>query len=762
MKATVDPTVNESTAAWFQDARETAAVFAGLIAIGLSCLYCLLRWGFDGGSLTRVMQTLPLGLFLVSFSPFCRRTATAFGVNADRAWIGQDGMLSLIALGIIIGAGAAAGHLGIQTALLWRVGGFGLFLFVCTCWFRRGSVVATIAFVAISLLFSLWVAGAVWGWGYQNPLYEESLIGGYYLCKDIFLPASIANMLKTYGAASFGVDGLVYCYYHWGAYWIFAQLSWLIDTSQINFSQLCFPVMFIPFFLCRFIGFAIDVRESLGQGAATSYLRRDTWFWLLLFAAFIGFIPTEGAEKMALGFDREFVSETYAVALGVTFATLSVLTGFIKKGLSNERPALSDRIVICSLPALLIGIGLIKVSLMFLLFLMLGYLVFRLRLWTHIAVSCSLLVSAVAMAIVVKLTVAPGESGFHLIYPFGFFISNIQFDWKPLWLLFFFFWSWLFMVWMLRADHIYTLADLATAYREKRILAVELVAVVCLLGSGPAMLFAIPGGSGVYFMDFQTWLSSALLLGHLSNLRERTFGIRTCRATSGNRVANMPLSKILAGVATVLLIWMLLANGALAVWRMIDFNLGIRCRLMPPSAPAICSEPLGSQAAKAAASLRSMDPGPLVHLIRDQVMPLIGAPGRQLDKAEHWRIIEALRRLAEIPVSQKKDTAVYVPRTNALYWSLSPQCEVAPFFVPAIAGMAMIGGVPGPDCRSTGWAHHYSPYRLVPEKAEASGDDQEALICSRARAKGFSRVIVLDQNESGEIEMKDASCHQVQ
>jgi len=759
MASAVNTEVVRAQSAWFQDAKETSAVFAGIVAVVPGGIYCLLRWGFKDDSLAIVLQTLPLSLFLVSFSPLCRRVATALGVNPDRSWIGQDGVLSLVALAGIIGAGVAAGSLGIQTAYLWRLIGVVSFLLVFTCWLSNRRVLSTLAFLSVSLLFSLWVAGAVWGSGYQNPLYEEAVIGGYYLCKDLLSPAVVANMLKTYGAASFGVDGLVYSYYHWGSYWIFAQLSYLTKTSQMNFNQLCVPVIFIPFFLSRFVGFAIDIRKCLASEPCIIPLRADKWFWLVLFAAFIGFVPYPAAHKMAFGLDYQFISDSYLVVLGISFATLSMFTRFIEKGVPEARLALSDRVVICILSALLIGIGFVKVSLMFLLIVMLGYLVLRLRLWTHITISFALLVSLVAMVAVVKLTVAPGESGFHHIYPFGFFISNISFEWKPLWLLFYFFWSWIFVIWQLYAKHASTIGELFSALKDKRILAAEVVVIVCLVGSGPAMLFAIPGASGTYFMNFQTWLSAGLLLGYLSDLRQSTFSKRFREAAPRERLLNMPLYKVGMGLATIVLIWMLLTNGALAVWKMIDINIAIRCSLTAGAGAEICAEPFGSQAAKAAVSLRSMNPRPLINLFKDQVLPLIASSSAHMDKAEHWRIVDALKRLAEIPDSRKRATAVYVPRTNVLYWNLSPQCEVTPFFVPAITGMAMIDGLPARDCQPTGWAHHYSPFRMAREHADSPQEPTDGNICSRARAKGFSGVIVLDSDESGQVVTREVPCH---
>jgi hypothetical protein len=162
--------------------------------------------------------------------------------------------------------------------------------------------------------------------------------------------------------------------------------------------------------------------------------------------------------------------------------------------------------------------------------------------------------------------------------------------------------------------------------------------------------------------------------------------------------------------------------------------------------------------AEAATSLRSFNPNPLFRVIKEQVGPLFMLGREQVQKARHWPVMEALLTISNTPLSEKRQSAVYVPRSNSAYWSLSHQCEVTPIIVPAIAAVAMIDGLPGPDCKTTGWAHHYSAYKALSAESEALGGFQEMQMCSHAKAKGFSRVIVLDQDQSGAIVTRKVPC----
>jgi hypothetical protein len=626
-------------------------------------------------------------------------------------------------------------------------------------WLRGNGFGRSLIFLLLSLLFGLWVAGAVWGSGYQNPLYEEALVAGYYLSKDILLNASIPNMIQTYGIPSTGLDGLIYCSYHWGAYWFFAGTAEILRMDMIKFAQLGFPVILIPFWLSRLLVFVVEFRECISDGVSGKILRGNYSFWLVFFTGMIGFLPTEATRKMALGGDLHFISVTYTAGLAWCFGVLSLAAGIWRKvGKQAGSLNVMDHALICLAPILLFIVGLMKISLMFLLIAIYAYLFFRLNLWRYRTPVVSLVLSLVALVIAVRLTTNPG-SGFAHIYPFGFFISNVAFSWKPFFLMFFYFWSWLFIFWRLYQNKLTTLGDLRDALREKKIVDAELVVIVCLAGTAPAFLLAIPGGSGIYFMDFQNWFALSLLSANVDQIRKR---IAELIGGGGQRGqfswGRVPLAYVLILLLSVGWIGCLLTNGAQAVLRMASSNIAIRCALAEMKSPhsncgRLAQEVRADSGAKAYRSLWN--------LVGHEWGPLFTDAQQNLEKNRRYGIVRVLKDLWNLPLEEKRKTLIFIPQSNRAYWDLMFTCAAVPFIAPAMTGMALIDGLPSADCpvQSDTLINQYAVYRLrSPEDKPLEPD--EAGLCDKVRFEGFDRLIIIGVDANNAPTVKHLDCSQ--
>jgi hypothetical protein len=76
----------------------------------------------------------------------------------------------------------------------------------------------------------------------------------------------------------------------------------------------------------------------------------------------------------------------------------------------------------------------------------------------------------------------------------------------------------------LRSEGIGHLADIREAMSENRIVDVEAVVVVALLGLGPGLITHLDGGSAFYFSDVQRWLAVGFLLSRIPELSSVLFG----------------------------------------------------------------------------------------------------------------------------------------------------------------------------------------------------------------------------------------------
>jgi len=704
------------------------------------------------------LETLSLSFFLLFAPHICRSLFWLIGLKQDGSWLTSDSAISLAAFLVLPVAGFAGRSMGVSVLPAFEVLGFAFFVVSFLGWLRGGGSGRSVIFLLLSLLVGLWVAGAVWGSGYQNPLYEEALVAGYYLCKDIPMHASLSSMIQTYGIPSTGLDGLIYCAYHWGAYWFFAGTTEILRMDMIKFVQLGFPVIVIPFWLSRLLVFVVEIRECISDGIISVRLRSNYAFWLIFVTGMIGFLPTEAARKMALGGDLHFISVTYTAGLAWCFGVLSLSASIWRRvAKQSESLTVMDHTLICTIPILLFIVGLMKISLMFLLVAIHVYLFLRLSLWCYRTPIVSFALTILALILAVKFTTNPG-SGFAHIYPFGFFISNVAFSWKPIFLIFFYFWSWLFMIWRFYQSGVKTLGDLREAAQTKKIVDVELVMIACLAGTAPAFLLAIPGGSGIYFMDFQNWFSLSLLLANIDAVRKKVVELLIGVRRSRSGWENVPLVYVLVFLLALGWIGCLLTNTAQAVLRMASSNIAIRCALARMNSPdSNCGRLEQSVATDSGAkAYRS-----LWNLLDNERGPLFNEAQQNLEKNPRYKIVQVLKDLWALPLEEKRKTLIFIPQSNRAYWDLSPSCAAVPFMAPAISGIALIDGLPSADCpvQSDTLINLYAVYRLR-SREDRPLDRDEASLCDAVRSKGFDRVITIDADNDNAPTVSYVGCSQ--
>ncbi|NJO84719.1 MAG: hypothetical protein HC828_19440 [Blastochloris sp.] len=111
--------------------------------------------------------------------------------------------------------------------------------------------------------------------------------------------------------------------------------------------------------------------------------------------------------------------------------------------------------------------------------------------------------------------------------------------------------------------------------------------------------------------------------------------------------------------------------------------------------------------------------------------------------------------LRALPLREKAETALFIPQSNELYWQFSAVCSKVPFAAPALAGIALLDGLPR-DCPLIFYGYWtYPPLPVPGPTATATTTETDTLalagqsrvpelLCAAARRKGFARVIVLD------------------
>ncbi len=120
------------------------------------------------------------------------------------------------------------------------------------------------------------------------------------------------------------------------------------------------------------------------------------------------------------------------------------------------------------------------------------------------------------------------------------------------------------------------------------------------------------------------------------------------------------------------------------------------------------------------------------------------------------KLMEALYKLSLLSIEEKRRTLVYIPKTNRIFWKAFHRCKTVPFLIPSMTGMAMLHGLPDTECET-----NYYGYDVYERSAMLKHEEKSTeILCREATLKGFSAVIILTQNEHGELSLHKTQCAQ--
>lgn len=688
----------------------TIAVASSVAAIGLGKVYWLSRFGF-ANPLSPVLKSIGIALLLIN-APYLLWWRTRRG---EQYWYRSYPFVWLATLAVVAAIGRAQIELGVPLSIPLAIIGLAAFAAVFAIWTHFVSLRFGALLVIGSGFFSVWAAGVVWGRIYKSPLFIETLMATGIVHHDGITLAALGNMLRTYHAASMGLDGVApYMAYHWGTPWLFAQLSNLTDMSVLEFYQLGYPITMIPLFFGGILTFGAIVRWMHGETRAAT---RDPLYWLIFVAATIGVMPIAGMDAVGVWTSNLTISESYAVGIPVGLMLLAATMSFWK---AREQSVLGGTMtwtdyvyVAVVLPIGLVALGYLKISLMILGFGALVYAALRVGAFKR----TGLLVIGAVLTVVIYITYTRVSLVAHHegIVPLDFLQSFVPMVWWQFFVLFQLFWSLVYIVLRLRQEGAHTVGDAVTAIKARRVLDVEIVAVVAIAGILPGFILHIDGGSAFYFSDVQRWIAVGLLLGAAPLL------IRIPRVRLNDvRVIAIVLIALPLAISTI-------RNAAHWTLEMLRANAQLRAQLY-----ADAGYP-------ADARLRA-----LPHLLDARTL------SRGLHRSINYNVLNGLLAASRTPMLQKTSTAVFVPQSDSAYWGALKRpgaCSFSSFLVPAITGMSMIDGMPPYGCKLS---KYYGLSLYQPRtRLQTTADMEPSALCIRAGKRGFSRVLTLRFDAEG-------------
>jgi hypothetical protein len=363
-----------------------------------------------------------------------------------------------------------------------------------------------------------WFATTLLSHEWRSPLSEEILaMGKLPFSKDQLFHASVANSIATYGIPSTALDGTPYLSYHFASHWIFARLSNLINLTILQFYQLGYTVIIVPFLLKSILSCSLEIWQYFNSKVKTINLRSNIIYWAIFAIAYINIIPakliqdTLPAWKMP---PQSLQSESHVLSLAFLFILLSLTLHFCRENFNDFKNLDKiDIVFIVSIFPLLFGlICLTKISTGLLALVTIVYLFVRLKLYHNKIFIVGAIVLLSLFVIIYKFTASGHSTQFKIL---GFLGDYVGKGWQPFFLLFHLFWSWLFIILKLQATNIKTLVDLKQAYLSRQTIDVELVFIFALVGILPGTILDIADGSAFFFSEVQTWVALGFILGNL-------------------------------------------------------------------------------------------------------------------------------------------------------------------------------------------------------------------------------------------------------
>jgi hypothetical protein len=702
------------------------AVAASFVAIGLAAIYWTARIGF-ANPVEPVAGALAVALFIMNAPYVARMIAGRVGERYE--WWQSYSFFWILSLLVAAAAGRIAA--AAEVSLLAPVGIAGIIVFVVTVvdWAQRARWWRSLVVVLGSLAFSTFAGGVVWGRIYKSPLFTEMLEANGIVHHDPLGLIALANMLSTYHVPGVGLDGLPGMKYHWGSMWIFAQLAELTGSSALDFYNLGYVLIMLPFFFGAVVCFAVELqRASASQGGEFSDFRNRLPLLTIFLVAFIGVLPITGMDSMGVWTSNLMISESYSIGMGAMLLLAGVTVTWYSGRASGVASAdwFFPAVV---LPVGIIGLGYLKISMMILGFLAVMYAAYRLRFFRQPGyIVVAVLFTAVFLWTLTLVSLPQHREGFH---PFDFLKGFVPPAWWPFFVIAQLFWSVLYIVMRVRSMGLRTFSDLRDAMSDRRTVDIEIVALIAGVGIIPGFVTHIDGGSAFYFSDIQRWMSVALIMGLLASgpvarRKERSlFSLRT----------------VLILFLAFPLIWSMGSNSVFWTKRMLAANAALRYEIYPDSLSA-----------KIPPGIRGLP------RLRDERVLQAG-----LEQSPNFLPAAGLMELAARPRAERARTALFIPQSERRYWEMLKRpgaCSFASHVAPALASMMMIDGMPAYGCELS--KYYGLGFHRKRDREQVAADTLPSTLCRKARPWGITRVVTVHFDESGRAKPRVDECQRAQ
>lgn len=498
--------MDKSDSYHFDEELVLATILCCAVAITLALFYTVSRIGFLN-PLMPLATVTGVSLFLLCFPVTVRWLLFFWSGKIDHNWLTTSGALLLFSLAMVVLCGLLSSLTTLNLSHIFLVAGpVSLGSIVWRRILSGSNLIVDAIMLIIISLFSLWVGSVIWGSGYLSALYLErlSIPAEAERIIDTLYHSSITAMIKTYGVPSTGVHGLPVLQYHTGSHWLFAQSSHLLRMSPLNFYQLGYPIIFVPYCFYTILTAALTIRSASPQLRNQRLSGFETVFGLFIFVA----IQIGNSNN-----NYQLISESHLMGISFLMITLG-LAGFVAMSSNAQAGRLgwSEHLFLATMPILLGIQGMMKISIIAVMTALAGYFFVRWKLFARpVAVLSMTFMVLVALWVYYSQATSTWVTTFAWV-PFS--VESVQrgFDLTLKWSLI----ALVFLAVKLVGYQEAIGGGLWKNLLENRFADVEAVLVIMLACGAPVAAGLVYGVN--YFLDIIRWVVLAFLLANLSLL----------------------------------------------------------------------------------------------------------------------------------------------------------------------------------------------------------------------------------------------------
>lgn len=629
---------------------EKSVIFSSLLGLILSIFYIVARSPLqtDYSLIIRILGLSQIIIF--SYLPL------RFLLKRSRAFL----ITFFICITIIIAFAIA--NKDFQTIFIYLLV-FSGFILAIINWIKY----IRLLYLPIFFILSFWIVGVVWGSGFHHPLSAEG-IALHAAHEDQIYESAIAQMIDTYGIPSTGLNGTPFIPYHFGSQWIILQFSKIMGTSPLTFYQLGYPIIFIPLFFLSFFRLVYETRKLLHINLSISWQ-----FWIILSIFLIGIFPIRiiGILDFVI-----FYSESYLISVIFLFFLLSIFFH-----LARKQRTVSFASILIFMPASLVLMGLLKISTMYLLFSLYLYLLIRQKVFSIRKILSIAAISFMSIFIINRFISSQSYSDSLRFELFDFVKYNVIPFWKVFFIPYHYFFTLLYVYFRLNYLSIKTFSELKKNILKNKIIDLEILIILSVIGFIPGTFFHIDTSGAIYFTDIQKELAIVFLAAWVPQFSKK--------------IKFFPLRKLIT-VNNCLLLF-LIVPVSVSFYKL-NFSMPIRNFFHKSN------------------------------IVKNAIA------NQNLSTKSQFEMINLLQNLRQIPRNEKKDTLLFIPRSNVSYWNLL-SCYSVPFVAPALSGFAMVDGIPQNKCTIIGFGYEYYKYPQTTKKIITLKE-----ICRKIVRLGFNKI----------------------